>query len=258
MKKKKIWLTSLASSQQAVQAIMKTLTKYGCVVDGHFWEDDLDRMAWCKPRKELLEKDVSMWLIYTGTEIFANTSVRYGLALLALAVQAVRGVDFPIVFLQDGDNAIKPETLPTPFTACSVLAMGTYGAKIVTLLHKPTALTFPDYRLDVYGIPQIGQWFEVGPRQDSWQGMIFGTAPKGISMHAVGVAGKLPEKSTLNYAQQGLRLNIGQTGFDGWAVQNKIDAETSYYLKVDNYPESIIFCPYVQDNETDAYLIRLQ
>ncbi len=256
--KKKIWLTSLAASQDAVQAIIGTLTTYGCVIDGHFWEDDLDKMAWCKPRKELLEKDISMWLIYTGTDPLASISVRYGLALLALTVQAVRGVDFPIVFLQDGGEPIRPETLPTPFVGCSVLAMGTHAAKIVALLHKPAVLTFPDYRLDAYGIPQIGQWFEVGPRKESWQGMIFGTAPAGISMHAVGSAGKLPEKSTLNYAQKGIKLNIGQSEFDGWAVQNTFDAETSYYIKVDSHPESIVFCPYAQDDEADAYLIRLQ
>lgn len=257
--KKKIWLSSLEPSKETVQSIMGLLTKYGLGLDGHFWEDDLEKMAWSKPRKEILEKDVSMWLIHSSAGSLAKPSVRYGLSLLALTVQAARGLNFPIVFLQEGDEAIVKESLPTSLSGCNVLeGSGSYGAKIIAALHKPVSQLFPDYRLDVYGISQVGQWFEVGPRAGCWKGVIFGTSPEGISMHAVGPAGQLPEKSTLNYPQKGIKLNIGEKAFDGWGVQNELDMEISYYLKVDSHPESIVFCPYSQDDEADAYVIKLK
>lgn len=257
--KKKIWLTSVESSQESVQQIMGTLTKYGLGVDGHFWEDDLEKMAWCKPRREIVDTAVSMWLIHGSAESLAKESIRYGLSLLALTVQAARGLGFPIVFLQEGDAAIVPESLPTPLAGGRVLEVSSgYGPKIIADLHKPVPSVRADYRIDVYGIPQVGQWFEVGPRDSGWDGAIFGTAPEGITFQAVGAAGQLPEKSTLNYPQQGIKLNIGDREFDAWGVQNEFDGDTSYYLKVDSYPEAVMFCPYAQDDEAEAYVISLK
>lgn len=258
--KKKIWLTSLEKSEPDVQKIMASLTKYGLDIDGHFWDDDLEKMAWSTPRKEMLEKHRNMWIIYGKAEKFDHPSIIYGLSLLILSIQAAQGINFPIVLLQEGDTAIDLSSLPPHFKACKVyqIKSGTWGAKIVAALHKPTTPQFPPYRLDVYGIPQVGQWFEVGPRENSWEGVIFGTVGETISLHAVGPAGQLPEKSTLNYAQKGLKINLGEQEIDGWAVQNIIDENTSYYVRVDSHPETIMFCPYSQTDDAEAYIINLK
>lgn len=258
--KKKIWLTSLETSQTDIQKIMVSLKTYGLDVDGHFWEDDLEKMAWCTPRRELLERDINMWIIYGSVEAFARPSLIYGLSLLVLSIQATRGINFPIVILQKGDIAIDPASLPNLFGECKVLQMtsAAYGAKIVAGLHSSSTLVFPPYRLDVYGIPQVGQWFEVGPRTGSWEGAIFGTVGETISLQAVGPAGQLPEKSILNFSQKGLKINLGDKEFNGWAVQNKFDEKTSYYVKVDSHPETIMFCPYTQEDEAEAYIIDLK
>lgn len=258
--KKKIWLTSLESSETTIQKIMVSLKKYGLDVDGHFWEDDLEKMAWCTPRRELLERDINMWIIYGSAETFSKPSLIYGLSLLAVSTQATRGTNFPIVILQEDDVSIDLASLPTFFRECRVFqASGaTYGAKIVAWLHTDTKQIFPPYRLDVYGIPQVGQWFEVGPRTGSWEGAIFGTVGETISLHAVGPAGRLPEKSILNFSQRGLKINLGDKEFDGWAVQNEFDEKTSYYVKVDSHPETIMFCPYTQEDEAEAYIIDLK
>ncbi len=257
--KKKFWLTSLAGSSEAVQRIMASLKGYGLEGDGHFWEDDLDKMAWSAPRKELLEPEVSLWLIHGSAEMFSRPSVRYGLSLLALCIQAVKGVDFPIIILQEGQEGLAAASLPTALKGCAVLpaAGGAYGAKVVAGVHRASGKLFPPYRLDVYGVPQVGQWFEVGPREGVWQGAIFGTTGKGVVLHAVGPAGRLPEKTVLNFAQQGLAITLGEREFDAWAVQNPIDRNTSYFVKVDGAPETVMFCPYSQEDETQAYIVQL-
>lgn len=258
--KKKIWITSLETSEADVQKIMASLKKYGLDVNGHFWEDNLEKMAWCAPRKDLLESNIKMWIIHGTAETFAKPSLIYGLSLLALSIQARRGINFPIVILQQGTASIDLASLPIFFGSCQIyeIAGAAYGAKLVAALHKTSKPSFPPYRLDVYGIPQVGQWFEVGPREGSWEGAIFGTVGETILLHAVGPAGQLPEKSVLNYAQKGLEINLGDREFSGWAVQNKIDEKTSYYVKVDGHPKTIMFCPYTQDDETGAYIVDLK
>ncbi len=253
-------MSSLAPAQEEVQGIMISLKTYGLEVRGHFWEDDLEKMAWNGSRKELLDASVSLWAILASAEDLEKGSVRYGLAMLALAVQAVRGVQFPLVILQNGGAAIAPETLPTPLAGAEVLDMaaGVPAAKLVAMVHRPVRTVFPPYRLDVYGIPQVGQWLEVGPRDDAWQGVLVGVAGAAIGLHAVGEAGKLPEKSVLNYPQQGLKLELGKTAYEAWAVQNELDAATSYYVKVDGAPESILFGPYSPDADAEVFVVRLK
>ena len=258
--KKKIWITSLETSEPEVQKIIASLKKYGLDVDGHFWEDDLRKMAWCGPRKDLLGSSINMWIIHGTAETFARPSIIYGLSLLTLSIQARRGINFPIVILQEGAASIDSGSLPVFFADCKIhpVASAIYGAKIVADLHKTYELVFPPYRLDAYGIPQVGQWFEIGPREGEWEGAIFGIVGETILLHAVGPAGQLPEKSVLNYAQKGLEIKFGDKEFSGWAVQNKIDEKTSYYVKVDGHPETIMFCPYSQDDDTEAYVIDLK
>ncbi len=258
--KKKIWLTSLEKSEKDVQQILASINKYGLDGDGHFWEDDLEKMAWSAPRKEILNKDIKMWIIFGTAESLTSPTVLYGLSLLTLSVQSTRGLNFPIVILQGGTTEINLEKLPAHFSGCMVhqVAKSTWGAKLVATLHKASPLLLPPYRFDIYGIPQVGQWFEVGPREGTWNGTIFGTSGEGISMHAVGPSGQLPEKCTLNYPQKGLKINLAEKEIDGWAVQNNIDEKSSYYIRVDSHPETIMFCPYSQEDETEAYIIDLK
>lgn len=257
--KKKIWLTSLEGAQDAVHNIMGGLKKYGLEIDGHFWEDDLEKMAWCKPRGELVDENVKMWIVYGSEESLTKKTIRYGLSMLALTVQAQKGIGFPIVVVQAGPAPVQVDTLPERLSNCAVYQgePSGYGAKIVAALHKPVAKVTPPYRIDVYGIPRIGQWFEIGPMGKVWEGVIFATSGEAITMHAVGKSGQLPETSVLNYAQQGLKIDMGEMSFDGWAVQNVLDADTSYFVKVEGAPEAVMFCPYSQEDETEAYVIRL-
>lgn len=258
---KKIWLSAFNCPEETVQSILAKLQSYGLAADGHFFTDDLEKMTWTAPRKQLLDSSVSMWLILSSAADLQLPSFRYGLAMLTLAVQAHRESDFPIIILQVGEEQIQTESLPTPLVNATVLPLAndSYAAKLIAIAHTPVQKNDPEeYRLDVYGIPNIGQWFEVGPLNDNWHGAIFGVSDGEIKLHAVGPAGQLPEKTVLNYPQQGLEIEVAENKFLAWAVQNELDSDTSYYLKVTGYPKQIIFCPYSSEEEADAYIITLQ
>jgi len=257
---KKIWLSAVNSTKEEVQKTQSVLQQYGIAVEGHFWLDDLDKMAWAAPRQAILDAKINMWAIIVGKEDLASPTLRYGLALLALTVQAAKGQDFPIVILKKSSEAIPSDNLPTSLSGCDILELNNtaYGAKIVAKLHKPITHTIPPYRLDVYGIPQIGQWFEVGPRDGTWSGALFGTSGTQPCLHIVGKAGQLPEKSVLNFPQQGLEIDLVGRKFTAWAVQNQLDSASSYYVKVDGHPDSILFSAYSMNETAEVFVIKLK
>ncbi len=255
---KKIWISAFDLAPETVQGVIGKLQTFGLAADGHFFSDNLEKMAWTAPRKQLLEKDVAIWLLLCSAKSLKKESLRYGISMLALSLQAVRGANFPIVILQADDENIDSATLPTPLANAKILPLaGVYGAKLVAMAHTPLQTKNLEYRLDVYGIANVGQWFEIGPPNNDWQGAIFGVSDGEITLHAVGSAGQLPEKSILNYPQQGLEITVGADTFTAWAVQNELDSDSSYYLKVEGTPGKILFCPYSSAEETEAYIISL-
>ena len=257
---KKIWLSAFNCPEETVQAVMAKMKTYGLATDGHFFTDDTEKMAWAAPRKEILDTSVSMWLICCSAESLELASFRYGLSMLALAVQAERGAGFPIAIIQLGDESIDTDSLPTPLAGAKVfpLAADAYAAKVIAAIHSPVPQITREFRLDTYGIPNVGQWFEIGPADSTWKGVIFAVSDGEIKLQAVGPAGQLPEKSVLNYPQQGLEIAVGETTFIAWAVQNELPPDSSYYVKVEGTPEKIMFCPYSSEEETEAFILALR
>jgi hypothetical protein len=256
---KTIWLSSLLSSEEKVKNLIAQLRTYGLEVRGHIWEDDLGKMAWSKPREELIKPEVSLWLILTSEAQLNAPSLRYGLSLLAMTVQAWRGASFPLVVLLDQGTPPSSENMPTALRAADYFLLKDPGmpAKVVARVHTPTGEVTPEYRLDVYGMPQIGQWFEIGPAGNIWPGAMFGVSEGEINFHAVGPKGSLPEQSVLEYPLKGLKLSMGEREYVAWAVQNPIDSTRSYFVRVNGCPESILFGPYSTQEEAEVYVVRL-
>ncbi len=257
---KKVWLTSLEKSEENVKQIMSSLKGYGLDVQGHFWTDELEKMAWIGPRDVMLDTEVALWAILATPEALSNPNIRYGLSLLALTVQSQRGPGFPIVILQTGGETISPGALTTTLQNAVVIAADNpaFGAKIVAKVHAPGKKAATEYHLDCYGNPQIGQWFEVGPIGSTWNGALFGVAGAKITFQAVGPKGQLPEKSTLNYPIQDMQIGLGETEYTAWAVQNELGPDSSYFIKVEGYPESILFGEYSQEDEADVFKVSLK
>jgi hypothetical protein len=257
---KAIWVTSLGASQDPVRQLMSQMKTYGLEVQGHFWKDDLKKMAWMAGRDSMVDAKVSMWGILGSDEELRSPDTLYGLSLLAVTVQARRGLHFPIMILQTRGKLISSVQLSTPLKGADVMLVSDsgIGAKLVARIHKPPKPISSEYHLDIYGNEQIGQWFEVGPAQGSWPGVMFGVVGAEISFHAVGPTGSLPSKTVLNYPMQGLKLEMGGKEYLAWAAQNDLNPETSYFVKVEGYPASIVFGPYSTEREADVFVVRLK
>ncbi len=258
--KKILWLTSMDKDQKLVRKFMGEMKKFGLEVNGHFWKDEPGKMSWLGPRKEILNEKVAMWGILASAESLRDKDALYGLSLLALTVQAARGLGFPVALFHTGKEPVSPDNLPTPLKGVDVFKadQAGLGAKLVALLHKPHKKIDLDYRLDIYGSQQIGQWFEIGPGRDDWPGAMFGVSDGEILFHAVGTKGKLPSETLLNYPLKGIKLNLGDKEYSAWAVQNKMDKESSYFVKVEGNPDSILFGPYSETEEADVYVVGLK
>jgi hypothetical protein len=257
---KKVWLSSLVKSEAVIKKVMAQLKTYGLEARGHFWEDDLPKVAWIKPRGELLDTKVVLWAILGSEEDFRNPAFRYGLSLLAVTVQAQRGLGFPMVVLQTEGQTISPDTLTTPLRGVDVLSCSgaAWGAKMVAKAHGGKGEMSSEYRLDLYGNEHIGQWFEVGPAKGSWSGGMFAVADAEIAFHGVGPKGVLPNRSVLNYPVEGLKLNLGGKEYTAWAVENELGCDTSYFVKVKGFPASILFGPYSKEQDADVFVMGLK
>jgi hypothetical protein len=255
-----IWVTSLGSSPDPVKQLMSRMKTYGLEVQGHFWEDDLKKMAWMAARDTLVDAKISMWGILGSRDELLDPDKRFGLSMLAIAAQAQRGLHFPIMILQTRGESISAEDLSTPLQGAAVMSASDagLGAKLVTKVHQPAKPVSAEYHLDIYGNEQIGQWFEVRPENSKWPGVMFGAAGAEIGFHAVGPSGSLPAKTVLNYPMQGLKLEMGGQEYTAWAAQNELDAETSYYVKVEGCPESIVFGPYATEEVADVFAVTLK
>ena len=258
---KKIWLSSLEHDEKRVKELISQLKTYGLEARGHFWEMEPEKFSWMAVREELVKPEIAMWVIVGSEETLKNEDVRYGLCLLAIMLQAARGIGFPVVVLQTAGTPVSSEDLPTPLKGGDVLsaAGGAFGAKLVAKVHgggkKDVSV---DYRMDLYGSEQIGQWFEVGPTEAVWPGGMFAVEGADISFHGVGPKGSLPSKAVLNYPIEGLKLKLGGRDYTAWAVQNELGAETSYFVKVKGFPSSVLFGPYSEEESAEVYVLELK
>ena len=256
---KKVWITALTKDEKAVQNIMKTVQTYGLRPEGHFWVDDLKRMAWTAPLEDLLSGDTALWVIAGAAGAFTEASTRLGLSLLAIALHAGKGHGFPILIVPlEGD--LRADALPTPLRSAEVMPPGgaAFGAKVVARANAIARPMEMEYRLDVHPIEGIGLWFEVGPAQASWSGAMFGVSGGEIDFHGVGPRGRLPEKAVLEYPSKGLKLNMGGDEFTAWAVKNTLSEGLSYFVRVKGEPKALIFGAFPEEAEADVYSVTLK
>ncbi|MCP4748069.1 MAG: hypothetical protein GY874_18315 [Desulfobacteraceae bacterium] len=252
---KTIWLSALHKDEAGVQKLIAQMKRYGLEVKGHFWPNDNKKLAWAEALDEVLAHDCAMWAIAGNQEDFKNRDFRYGLSMLALCIQAKKGAGFPIVVLQNGGSLPDSDHLTTPFAHSDIFDTANSGvfAKLVAKVHAPTSQLPSDYYINMTGNSQLGQWFEIRPAGEAWPGIIFGIDQGDILFQAVGPAGGLPDKSTLKYAMQGLRIELDSQTYNAWGVRNTISKEQAYYVKIDGTPASLLFGPFSEEAKTEMY-----
>ncbi len=257
---KQVCITALEENKEQVQKLMSLLKTYGLDSNGSYWIDDLKKHAWLSHKERICDSQTALWIILGHEKSIQTESVRYGISLLALSVQATKGNGFPVVYITTDNGNISPETLPAPLQNCTILEQSNpaLGAKIVAKATMPAAGQHRDYRIEVHAHESFGLWFEVGPSADSiWNGAILGVDSGEIDFHGAGPAGTLPEKAVLEYPVKGLKLKSGEREFTAWAVQNRIGDDMSYYVRVHDIARHILFGPYSSENELSVTIIQL-
>jgi len=255
---KKIWLISLAPDRELPAAIAAKLHPYGFDAAGSIWHDDLERMGWQESRDMLLAPDVVGWMVLAPPEELAKPSIRYGLSLLALTVAAARP-SLPVFLVIPGAAPAQSAPLPSPLAGFHQLFLddASLCAKVVAKTSVPPKGRGGDYRFDIIGDQQVGQWFEVGPRQGVWKGALFGINGGEINFHAVGPSGSLPKDTVLNYPVKGITLTICDREYTAWGVANQLPEGSSYLVRVKGAPEAVVFGPFPDNDEPELYTLKL-
>lgn len=256
---KEILVTSLIRDEKKVKSLLALLQPYHLTMNGHFWVDDLAKMAWANVKDELFTPKTWLWIIVADQLSLKSASILKGLSGLSLLLQADEHAQPNLLILLE-DGVVIPEELPFPLQHAQILPLSQpgLGAKIVGLLHKPLTRSMADYRIKLHPLYELGLWIEVGPKHpDSWSGVMFGVNGAEINLQGYGDLGIVPEHCTIEYPQEGIKIQVGDDEFSAWAIRNVIDGTTSYFARVDQFPNQILFCPYANDDEAEAYIFKL-
>lgn len=257
---KLVWLTALAPDERAVDAVMELMEVKGIEVHGALWENDLKGVGWMIGSEELLDKNVGLWVILGEKQHLLDPDIRYGLSMLAIHVIAKRGINFPVMFLHADREPIRID-LPQPLAGLEMVPLQAdhLDSKLMDRLQMSGNEHPSEFFLNVHGNKKIGQWFEVGPRKDSWNGAMFGIAGGGkIIFHVAGPRGKLPEKAELDRPLKGLKMTVGGRQFHTWAIRNRLDEDESYFVKVSGAPLAILFGSYSVDEDAGVFVTELK
>lgn len=129
-----------------------------------------------------------------------------------------------------------------------------FGAKIMATRFKPARPLELPFTLRCYADPLIGLWFEIAPPEGSgdWSGFMAGIFDAELNAFGVGPAGVLPKNSTLAYPMLGIKGDINGREFSACAAQNRLDAETSCFCRVEGVPGGIFVGPYPDPEKEDG------
>jgi hypothetical protein len=262
MAKKRIWLTWLPSDEGSPtpDSTIQMLKQYGLEVVGSRWVGDLEKMAWSELSTTLLDPPkADVWLVAGRETDAAAERNRYALSLSSTVLYEGRPA-LPIVFLglDFVPHADRMPTLTRSFEFLTAEAKD-WPAKVVAAAFRKAETGPRDFRFNVIAHPLIGQWFEVGPREGEWPGVMLGVSGDArILNHAVGHRGELPERTVLEFPTEGIKARIGDTEFTACSVQNRLGLDDSYFVRVQGFPQKLIFGGHPGDHEAEVVVLDLE
>jgi len=261
--RKRVWLSWVPEGAEAgdVRSLVVLLSKSGLDVDGLPWNRDVDKVGWLETAQVLVEPDkADLWLIVGTAADYQSPAVRYGLSLTQAVVRAKRPA--PLAILCAGLDA-KPDAESLPMLLRGIECLGpppaAWGARSIAAAMRARAASgdVEPFRLSVIAHASLGQWFEVGPVADDWQGALFGVDGGAITHHGVGPSGVLPERCTLEHPSIGLRIDAGGREFTCCSVQNRLAPGESYYARVTGSPRAVLFGEHPERDEADVRILDL-
>ncbi len=255
--KKHVLLTILENNDGLARALGGELARLGLDVQAHIWQDDAEKLAFAPVINELAG-NTAAWIIAGETASFEKPSIRKALGLAALAAQQTHGHDFPIL--------ISPARLSDKLSfqgplSTAEIVTSNLGVKAVARANARRSGKNVPYRLDVHALPGIGLWLEVGPSDEPWAGAFLGTSSSGSTpvdpdAHGVGPARTIPNRCTLRYPIQGMKLSLGETEYTAWGVQNQLSPAESYFVRLNGLPDGIVFGPFPTGDSEEVFSLR--
>ena len=262
MAQRKVWLSWVVqdTTRSDPNASMAALKKNGLLPQGHRWIDDVPKAAWAELLAPLSDaQQTDAWIVALDRASLEQASVRYGLSVLAATLRERRGAAYPIVVLGI-DFTPAQEQLPMflrngPFYSNTDSG---WPAKLVASFFKKGESAVQEFRFSVYASQYTGQWIEIGPTTDPWNGVMLGVSGQAkITHHAVGPKGALPERTVLEYATKDIQAQVGDTNFIVWSVQNHVTVDQSYFLKVEGCPAKVVLGGHPGAENAEVFVVSL-
>ncbi len=258
--RKKLFVALLGEDQALSDAIGKTAAQYQIETSGIVWKEEPGKPIWGEVAAMILKNSCDGWLVAgKQADWLANAEMRSHISLGVLKAVSLIGPNFTLFRMIDPDV----ETLPFALADSLAVDKAKLGPRLAAKLGtKSRNAPVAEYRLDLHPLP-VGDGFvaEIGPPPGAeWQGALFASRGAGeISHHTVGPRGAPPGSGIVEYAMKGLKLEIGGEEYTGtgWAVKNRLDAETSYYVRLVGETTGFVFGQLPESDAGDLYAITL-
>ena len=257
------WLIAWGEAvDPAAQLVAGAARQYGLNVKGQHWPEK-EKQAWLASAKEAAQANAAVVLLVVTHAVYALPENRRALALFRLSLQTLlnRQID-GVILLQGEASATAPSGLFGEAVLSNWMVVGPtdkWVARAVARAHAPAKSPLPA-RLSIYAEERLGVWLEVRPNTtEPVQGFIVGVSGPSadITFHAVGLSGRLPERSVNEYELRGLKFETEGLAFNAWGLRNQIAADQSYFIRLDGEPDVIAFGALPDGEISELEFVRL-
>lgn len=223
----------------------------------HWTELASVQRGWIQLLPTLEDPALKAWVLSGPHEDFTD-EVLGQVAMLSLAMS--RPSPPMMAFVLTSGNA-EPELTDLLGHVKIYKGNTTFAAKIAAARVKPQPGLKRAFHIHARLDPYIGQWFEVGPADgESWNGFTVGVVGAEVTAFGVGRRGKIPEKSTLQYPQLGIKGQLGFHEFHGCAAKNHVGSDAACFVRIEGTPRIIFITGYPDETsaDTDSRLCLLE
>lgn len=194
--------------------------------------------AWTQLLQVIDDPNITAWIII-GNSIDFTPEVMSQISMFSLAMVRANLPTTAFIINDSNENENNLSLPPLLQHAKIFYQNQIFAPKIMaqnTAKHKLPEL---DFRCKAHLGPLLGQWLEIGPKQQAWNGFMCGTIGGEVTAFGVGKKGCVPKTSSLNFPQCGIKGDWENQSFSACAAQNVIDTDMSCYFRIDKHPTAI-------------------